>query len=218
MIDDHYIEREITLDGKKIVARYHPYTGEFHFGKSSLIGTDTTPTNAGAFRTIAELTKSFSDTKIPIISYSSADTSLKRAITKDKFYSRALEKLGYKEKETGLSISWLDTAVELTLKKLGVKFRETPRGFRYDSLAGSWFGPKRVWIKPLIVDESQQSLESKLPSTTALVALISSLFFISSNFTGNAIANLSQNFANLFGVILFIIGVTGTYFYIKKKK
>jgi len=214
MVEDNYIERKVDIHGKKVVAKYHPNTGEFHFGKESWVGTDTTPTKLGAFETINALKKSFSDLDMPRISYSSADTSLKKAVTKDKLYARALKRAGYEEKENILTISWLDTAIESVLKKLKINFRENPKGFRYDSLIGTWLGPKRVWIKR--EDKKDGGLE-KVTAAVAIAGILGGLFFLSPNMTGNAIANISQSSGNILGAVLLVVGLVAGFFWVTKK-
>ena len=63
--------------------------------------------------------------------------------------------------------------------------------------------------------QSQKSLEQRASSTTAVLAFIGSLFFTTSNLTGDAIGTLSTSTTNLIGIILFLIGIVGTLFYIK---
>ena len=54
--------------------------------------------------------------------------------------------------------------------------------------------------------------------TLGLASIIFSLFFLSSNLTGNVISNLTQNSSNLIGAGLFILGLIGCLFYFKTKK
>lgn len=65
--------------------------------------------------------------------------------------------------------------------------------------------------------QKNKSLEQLSSSATAVVAFIGSLFFTTSNLTGNVISNLSINTTNLTGIILFLIGLVATFFYIKRK-
>ncbi|MBI2632005.1 hypothetical protein HYW75_03305 [Candidatus Pacearchaeota archaeon] len=58
----------------------------------------------------------------------------------------------------------------------------------------------------------------KAVSTLILIFLGNSLFFVSSNITGNAIANLSQKSSNWIGGVLFFIGIIGAFFYFRTKR
>lgn len=66
--------------------------------------------------------------------------------------------------------------------------------------------------------ERQQSLEQTLSATTAILGIGASIFFIGSNLTGNAIANMSSSATNIIGTILFLVGIAGAFFYFKGKK
>ncbi|MEI7719387.1 MAG: hypothetical protein WCI72_05950 [archaeon] len=66
--------------------------------------------------------------------------------------------------------------------------------------------------------ERRQNLEQRASSTTAVIAFIGSLFFTTSTFTGNAIGTLSNSTTNLIGIILFLLGMVGIFFYIRKNK
>jgi hypothetical protein len=63
---------------------------------------------------------------------------------------------------------------------------------------------------------TQQSLEQKF-SVIAIVGFLSSLFFIGSSVTGNAIADLTSTTSNFIGAGLFLIGIVGALFYFKSK-
>ncbi len=47
--------------------------------------------------------------------------------------------------------------------------------------------------------------------------LLSSIFFLSSTFTGNVIGNLTKTNSNLIGAILFILGIIGLFAFTKNK-
>lgn len=209
---EDYIEREVVIHGKKVNARYSPSTGEFNFGKkSSLVGTDISETNVGAFRTMDELTKAFSNENLPLITYSSVGENLGRTITKDRLYSRTLGRLGYREKEQVLTVPYFDRVVDFVLKKLGVAVRETPPGFKYNSLVGTWEGPKRVWVR------QNRDLFSKLPVITAVIGLVGGAFFLSSNVAGNVIG-LSNTTSSWVGGVLILIGLIALGFWVKNRK
>ena len=64
--------------------------------------------------------------------------------------------------------------------------------------------------------ERKKGLES-IAGPTALVAFLSSIFFFSSNVTGNVINGLNQSSANRVGTALFLIGMLGVMAYLKEK-
>ena len=63
---------------------------------------------------------------------------------------------------------------------------------------------------------SQGKLEEKVGVFIALPSLVLSLIFLQSNITGNAIANITHQSSNVIGVVLFIVGVVGSFLYFKR--
>lgn len=61
-------------------------------------------------------------------------------------------------------------------------------------------------------------LTSRLSLVIAIAGVLSGLFFLSPNITGNAIANGSQSSGSWSGIILFLIGIAGLFFYFRKKR
>ena len=63
----------------------------------------------------------------------------------------------------------------------------------------------------------KNELES-IATTASVIGIISGLFFLSSNITGNTIANLSIKTTSFLGVILLVIGLITTllWFIIRK--
>jgi len=58
------------------------------------------------------------------------------------------------------------------------------------------------------------------PGIVSIILITASLFFLSSNLTGNAIANLTKinsDLVSLFGLVLFILGIILTFVYFMKK-
>ena len=54
-------------------------------------------------------------------------------------------------------------------------------------------------------------------SIIGIGGIVLSLFFLSPNLTGNAIANLTTKTSSIIGAGLFIVGLVGSYFWFKKK-
>jgi len=68
--------------------------------------------------------------------------------------------------------------------------------------------------------EYYTSKRRRLTSTTAtasIIGIVGGLFFLSSNITGNAIANVSQSSGNILGTVLLVVGLVAGFFWVKKK-
>ena len=52
---------------------------------------------------------------------------------------------------------------------------------------------------------------------TAILGILGGIFFLSSNITGNAIANVSQSSGNILGAVLLVVGLVAGFFWVKKK-
>lgn len=63
----------------------------------------------------------------------------------------------------------------------------------------------------------RKTLETKIASISGLL-FIASITLFSSNITGFAISNLTQKTSNIIGIILFIVGIAGLFYYLNKKK
>lgn len=95
------------------------------------------------------------------------------------------------------------------VKRYGIKYRFIPaKGFKLD-----WMGRGFVRMKR---KQEAGSLEKKVTVIMGL-SFIASILFLSSNITGFAIANLTQKTLNTIGVILFIIGLIGAFYYFRRK-
>ncbi len=57
----------------------------------------------------------------------------------------------------------------------------------------------------------------KTAVAASIVGIIGGLFFLSSNITGNAIANVSQSSGNILGAVLLVVGLVAGFFWVKKK-
>ena len=64
--------------------------------------------------------------------------------------------------------------------------------------------------------KKKDSLENVAP-TTAIIAFLGSIFFISPNVTGNVIASLPSTSTNATGIILFLFGIIGAFFCFRKR-
>jgi hypothetical protein len=77
---------------------------------------------------------------------------------------------------------------------------------------GSFEGLTRVF------PEKRKSLEQKVSSVVAVGGILGSLFFLGSNLTGNAIANLNFQNSSFLGAGLLIVGLVAGWFWLKGKK
>ncbi len=62
------------------------------------------------------------------------------------------------------------------------------------------------------------TLEQFFSATTAVIGFLGSLFFLSSNVTGNTIGSLSKSSDNWIGIVLLAIGLIGGFFWMKNRK
>jgi CheY-like chemotaxis protein len=60
-------------------------------------------------------------------------------------------------------------------------------------------------------------LGKNLTPVIATIGILSGIFFLSTNITGNAIANVSQNSGNIWGAVLLVVGLVAGFFWVKKK-
>jgi len=65
--------------------------------------------------------------------------------------------------------------------------------------------------------KSSSGLERGVTSIIAIAGVLGGIFFLSSNITGNAIANVSQNSSNILGIVLLVVGLVAGFFWIKNK-
>jgi|SRR3989344_1599271 len=67
-------------------------------------------------------------------------------------------------------------------------------------------------------EKQKKKLEHIVSGVLAVGGLVSSLFFLSSNVTGNAIAKVSQSSGNILGAVLLVVGLVASWFWLKGKK
>lgn len=58
----------------------------------------------------------------------------------------------------------------------------------------------------------------KTAAAASIVGILGGLFFLSSNITGNAVANVSPSSSNIFGAVLLVVGLVAGFFWISNKK
>ena len=90
------IEREVTVNGRTIVAKYTPYHGgEFKFFNKE--GNLYDLNGAGVFPTMRALFEAFSDVDMPKITYD-LNKDDKHFKAKEKLYAMVMKSHGYQEK------------------------------------------------------------------------------------------------------------------------
>jgi len=57
----------------------------------------------------------------------------------------------------------------------------------------------------------------KATATASIVGVLGGIFFLSTNITGNVIANVSQSSGNILGAVLLVVGLVAGFFWVKKK-
>ena len=70
----------------------------------------------------------------------------------------------------------------------------------------------------LLKNTSTRSTRSWIDVSLMFGGFLSSLFFLSGNFTGNVIGGLSGGASNLVGGLLFFVGLLGLYFVVGKRR
>ncbi len=63
---------------------------------------------------------------------------------------------------------------------------------------------------------SSNALRRPIEFSIAIIGIITGIFFLSSNLTGNVIGNLNHINTNIIGVVLFFVGVLGALFWIRR--
>jgi hypothetical protein len=62
-----------------------------------------------------------------------------------------------------------------------------------------------------------RQLGKKTTATASIVGVLGGIFFLSTNITGNAIANVSQGSGNILGIVLLVVGLVAGFFWVKKR-
>ena len=65
--------------------------------------------------------------------------------------------------------------------------------------------------------ESKPQLEKRL-GILVILSIFGGIFFLSSNLTGNVIGTMTNSTSNILGAVLLVIGLTGSFFWIRRKR
>ncbi len=66
--------------------------------------------------------------------------------------------------------------------------------------------------------QGKSGLERNFFGLIAIIGLLASIFFLSFNLTGNTISNLSKRDGNVLGIVFFLVGLIGGFFYLRYQK
>ena len=126
-------------------------------------------------------------------------------LAKTKKTDAALKKLAPEDAYPVITRENYDRDLRGIISNYHIQVRYSPaKGYKFDN-------EKIMFVK-------QEGLERKLSAITTILGFLASLFFLSSNFTGNVISNLTLKTSNIIGTILFLVGLIGAFFYFKKRK
>jgi len=94
----------------------------------------------------------------------------------------------------------------------------------YGGEHGHEWDPRFIYIKQAeeirrIADkiEGRSGLETASSLSVMIIGIVSGIFFLSSNITGNVIGASNTITSNIIGVILILIGIVGAFFWFRKK-
>jgi hypothetical protein len=97
------------------------------------------------------------------------------------------------------------------------QLRRNEKGYWYNKPGMTDLARELYGEKPSNIKEKDEGGLEKLTSIIAISSLALSLFFLSSNLTGNVIG-LNQTASNWIGAALFVLGLVGVFFYFRNRK
>jgi len=107
----------------------------------------------------------------------------------------------------------------LDLEKLGGNpFHDGWKSSPINSSDEVWMIYEAMGQIPRETTYGNSGLSSLFSSVIAIAGILGGIFFLSSNITGNTIANVSQSSGNILGAGLLIVGLIAGFFWIKDKK
>lgn len=113
-------------------------------------------------------------------------------------------------------------ALQFIEDKYGLQYRFVPaKGY----ILGQGLHGEMKYVKKRIGDLDQRVIEDmivnprkrRIAAAIIGLSLIISFLFLSSNITGNTIANLSQNTSNFIGTILFLASLIASFILVRKR-
>ena len=101
------------------------------------------------------------------------------------------------------SSEYLENWKKIT-NSLGLKYRFVPAsGYKFDEEEGAYV---------------EKSLERKVILAILISGFGAGFLFLSPNFTGNVIGNLTKTNSNIIGAVLLFIALIGGFFWVKSKR
>ena len=91
------------------------------------------------------------------------------------------------------------------------KFRKIPKRIEAIKMIKSLTG------QDLREEVKKINLENKVVASVAIAGVLGGIFFLSTNITGNAIANLNVQSSSFLGAGLLVVGLVAGFFWVKKK-
>jgi hypothetical protein len=82
--------------------------------------------------------------------------------------------------------------------------------------AENYFGAKDLLEKISSRGKSYKSLDAPL-ATASIIGFLGGIFFLSPNFTGNVIGNLTNSTSNILGAVLLVVGLIGSFFWLRSR-
>lgn len=64
----------------------------------------------------------------------------------------------------------------------------------------------------------EEGLAAKATAIISIIGLIGAIFFLSTNITGNAIANVTNSTSNIVGACLLVVGLVCSFFWLRRRK
>lgn len=66
--------------------------------------------------------------------------------------------------------------------------------------------------------EAHDIIGRRITAVVSALFLLSSIFFLSPNFTGNVIGNMANSSSNILGAVLLVLGLVGGFFWMRSQK
>ena len=96
-------------------------------------------------------------------------------------------------------------------EEIAKKYHVPVRFYEGAKVVGPGSPFKRVFPK-------KQVLEQRLSAIIGIGGFLGSIFFLGSSVTGNAIGNLGKSSGSWLGMVLFLVGIAGVFWYFRSKK
>ena len=68
-----------------------------------------------------------------------------------------------------------------------------------------------------LLRSKRKGLEGTASAVTAIIGIVGGLALLSPNVTGNAIGSLATSTSNIAGIVLFLVGLVGGFFWVRQR-